>query len=459
MRIHHLIVTFAIALGIVMATQRPAAEPQAQQPDRVEIAPITGDGGLPPRYAVPEFVAVTPDVADIAKVIGPVLYDDFAFERDVTLVARDVAATVPVARAADQVPFNNWREVGADAVVFGSVQRSGTGVSVQVRLFNVRTRQQVFGQEYTGPTSASPRSFAHRIADDIHKAQRNLRGVARTKIAFVSDRTRQRLAGSALPRDAKEIWMADYDGANQRQVTQTRDLNGNPVWAPDAQAIAYASWRRVASGGPVEIFESFLYKGIQENPTRSVGHSSYLPAYSPDGTRIAFVTSRDGNSEIYVVNRDGSNLRRLTNNAADDTAPAWSPNGQQIAFVSTRLSVTSPRLYIMNADGSGQRAVPVPDTYVDRPSWAPAPYSEIVYYARSGPGYDIRVWDIATQSVRSLTHGEGSNESPSYSASGRHIVFTSTRTGRAQLFTIGRDGSGLRQITREGTNTVPSWSN
>jgi TolB protein len=444
----------AVGGGLRPTAQQPPAAPQ--QPTDVELV-ISGDGGTPPRYAVPDFIAVTPDMAEVAKVIGPVLFDDFAFEREVSLVARDVVATVPAARTADQVPFNSWREVGADAVVFGSVQRSGNTVSVQVRLFNVRTRQQVFGQEYTGPTT-NPRGFAHRIADDIHKQQRNLRGVAQSKIAFVSDRTRETVAGSARKLDSREIYIADYDGANQRRATVSRDTNANPSWAPDGSAIAYSSWRSVATGGQVDILLSHIYKGLLENPTKGVGNS-YHPAYSPNGSQIAFTSSRDGDPEIYVMNRDGSNARRLTNNNAIDSSPTWSPGGNQIAFVSNRASPTTPRLYLMNADGSGQRPVGIPGGHVDKPTWAPAPYNEIAYSARVGGGFDIHVYDIATQVVRSVTSGEGSNESPAYSANGKHIAFSSTRQGCSQIFTIGRDGRGVRQITREGTNTLPAWSN
>jgi TolB protein len=454
------LVTLALALAIGGWRWSPvAAGPQAaapQQPTDVELV-IRGDGGSPPRYAVPEFAAATADLAAAAKEIGPVLWDDLNFEHEVALIPRDVAATISIARAADQVPFASWREVGADAVVFGLVQRSGGNITVQVRLFNVASRRQVFGQEYTLP-AGNPRQFAHQIADDIHKQQRNLRGVARSKIAFVSNRTRQRLAGTVQQnRDVKEIWIADYDGANQRRVTITADLNLNPSWSPDGRAIAYSSHRRVSTGGQVEILLSYIYQGLLETPTKGIGNS-YVPAYSPDGSRIAFSSSRDDNAELYVMNRDGSGARRLTNHPASDTTPTWSPSGEQIAFISDRTG--NPQLYIMNADGSGLRRVPVPDNYVDRPTWAPPPYNEIAYSARVGGGFDIHVHELATGSTRRITFGEGSNESPSYSANGRHVAFVSSRLGgRYQLFTIGRDGKGLKQLTRDGDNQTPAWSN
>jgi TolB protein len=440
--------------GLEAVAQQTPATPKPQQPTDVELV-ISGDGGSQPRYAVPEFVAASPDVAEVAKVIGPVLWDDLQFERDVALIPRDAAATVPAARTAEQIPFAGWREIGAEAVVFGSVQRVGANVSVQVRLFNVRTRQQVFAQEYSGPAT-NPRQFAHSISDDIHKQQRQLRGVARSKLAFVSDRTRERVAGTVQNRDAKEIWISDYDGANQRRVTITRDANGFPAWSPDARAIAYTSWRRIATGGQPDILVSHIYQGLLETPTKGIG-SNYLPSYSPDGTRIAFISNRDGNMEVYTVNRDGSGVRRLTNHPAAEASPTWSPSGAQIAFVSDRTG--QPQIYVMNADGSGVQRLPLPDSYADKPTWSPAPYNEIAYSAQVAGGFDIHIYTFATGATRSITSGEGTNESPSYSANGKHIAFSSSRAGRYQIFTIGRDGNGIKQITRDGTNTTPSWSN
>src|SRR4029453_17961405 len=132
------------------------------------------------------------------------------------------------------------------------------------------------------------------------------------------------------------------------------------------------------------------------------------------------------------------------------STPTWSPSGNQIAFTSDRSG--SPQIYIADADGLGQpRRITVNESYADRATWAPAPYNEIAYAARTGPGYDIKVYDVANGGeTRLIPHGEGSNESPAYSPTGRPLAFVSSRGGNQQVFTIGRDGVGLRQITKEG---------
>ena len=428
-----------------------AAQNQGQQPD-IELV-IGGDGGSPPHYAVPDFIAMSPEAAEVARTISQVLWDDLAFEREFDLMPRDVYKSIPAARSPDQVPFAAWREVGADAVFFGSVQQTGNKVVVQVRLFNVRTRQQVFSKQYDG-TATNPRLYAHTIADEVHLQQRALKGVARTKLSFVSDRNKERLIGPIDNREVKEIYISDYDGANQRRITTTRQLNLNPSWSPDGGAVAYSSYRNITP----QIFISLIYQGVLENPTKGAAVSNMMPVFSPDGARIAFVTNRDGNTEIYVMNRDGSNVRRLTNHPAYESTPTWSPNGQQIAFTSDRSG--KAQVYIMNAaDGSNVRRLTVSESEADRATWSPAPFNEIAYSGRtSSNGFDIKIHELASGTVRQITFGEGSNESPAYSPNGKHLAFTSTRAGGTQVFTIGRDGRGLKQITRSGNNQTPAWS-
>jgi TolB protein len=289
--------------------------------------------------------------------------------------------------------------------------------------------------------------------------QRGVRGVARTRLTFVSDRLRESVLGTVEKRSVKEIWVADYDGANELRITNSRDLNLNPSWSADARAIAYSAYR---GNNTPEILLSFITTGVLQNLTkgRLRNGGASLPVFSPDGRQIVFHGTAEGASapDLFVINVDGSNLRRLTTHPDSDTTPTWSPSGTQIAFTSDRTG--RPQIYLMNADGTGgAQRLPIPDAEADRATWAPSPFNEIAYSARNGPGYDIKVHDLATRQSRQITFSEGSNESPAYSPSGRHLAFTSTRSGLVQVFTIGRDGNGLRQITRTGNNQTPDWSN
>lgn len=416
------------------------------------ILSISGDPGARPRYAVADFLPRTADAetAAAARLVGAVLWDDLAFEREFYMVPRDTYRSIPAARTLTEIPFDAWRELGVDGLVIGTIEKTGPATfRVEVRLFDVRSRRSALAREYSGSTS-NPRLYAHTASDDIFQSQRALRGVARTRLAFTSDRDGERVAGSIQARDVKEVYVSDYDGANQRRVTVTRTLNLSPTWAPDGRALAYTSYRR----GFQDIYLSLIYLGTLENPTGGATQN-WLPVWSPDGTRICFVSNRDGNPDLYIMRRDGSDVRRLTTHPGIDSTPTWSPSGTQIAFTSNRSG--SPQIYIVDADGLNVNKI-TSESYCDRPTWSPAPFNEIAYVSRTGPGYDIKVYDLATGERRQLTFGEGSNESPAFAPNGRHLAFSSTRGGKSQIYVAGRDGRDVRQITRIGTNATPDWS-
>ena len=450
------LLTATLALALLAAwphaQQPPQPPPPApRQPSEI-VTTISGDAGSAPRLAVPDFIPLSPDAETqaVAKTIGEVLWDDLNYEREFAFIPRDVYATIPKATSFNNVPFDRWRELNADGLIVGTVQKIATGFHVEMRLYNVRSQQPVYPRQYDG--GANARLYAHTIADEIHKSQRGLNGVARSKLTFDSDRDGERMSGTVQSRNIKEIYIADYDGENQKRVTVGRTLNITPRWSPDAKSIAYTSYRR----GGANIFISNIFVGTLEEVTKGdkVGEN-WLPAWSPDGTKVAFTSTRDGNPEIYVANRDGSGVRRLTNHPGIDISPTWSPSGTQIAFTSDRSG--SPQIYIMGADGLGL-SKKTSESYCDKPTWSPAPFNEIAYASRNGPGYDIKVLDLATGHIRQLTFGEGTNESPAFAPNGRHIAFMSTRSGKAQVFTIASDGKNLRQITRSGNNEKPDWS-
>jgi TolB protein len=450
---------FAAGAAVMVAAHAPqqagGQEQTAQPTVHARIESI--DPSVLPKLAVPEFIPLSnePDVVAAAKTIGDVLWDDLAYEKEFYLLPRDILKTVPRPANVDQVSIDRWKELGADGVIVGSVRKNGDQIVAEARLLRVKDGALAVGKQYTGSLRSvadGGRVYAHSFADEVHKT-RGVRGVALTKLAFSSDRDGGRMKGPVGERDISNIYRADYDGANQTRLTYTRSLDIAPVWEPNNASILYTSYR---TGYPDLILQSLKDARAPLMPARgSTQVHNFLGVWSPDATKIAFMSNRDGNPEIYVVNRDGSGMRRVTNHPMNDTTPTWAPSGTQLAFTSDRGG--SPQIYVVNLDGTGLNRIST-EGYCDRATWSRPPLNEIAYTSRVGGGYEIRIFDFQTRTSRSITDGIGSNESPAFAPNGRHLAFVSDRTGRQQIYTIARDGTDLRQITKVGTNRYPSWS-
>jgi len=406
---------------------RPPVRPKEREA-RIRIAPRAG---RLPRFALEPVAPASPDLDAAARLVGDVLKADLEFED-----AFDLQLAAAGAQAAD-----------ADGVLSATIRRDNGDLRVEVRLRDARSGQLAFGREFVG-AEKNPRLIAHVAANELLADQAGIRGLADSRLAFVSDRLGSFKEPTGSIRRVKEIFAADYDGANEQRVTTDGDLDMTPTWSPDRRAIAYTSFR---TGGQ-EVFITRL-EDRRVQATGAAGQNR-LPAWSPDGTRIAFSSNRNGNEEVYVMNADGSGALRLTTSWAIDTAPAWSPDGKRIAFTSDRGG--SPQIWVMDADGGNQRQL-TRERYCDRPSWSPGPDEEIAYVSRTKTGYDIKVIEPATGNTRQLTFGP-QNESPAFSPNGRHIAFTSGRGGGQQIWTMTRTGSNLRQVTHIGNNSMVAWS-
>lgn len=445
-------------------SSRPLAPQTTPAPQRPTDISITLDNpGSHPRIGFQPFaVSVTdPAVRAAAETIANVLAADLEFEREFYVIARKASAGLPVADTPQTLPFARWADLGADFVLMGALRESGGRLDVDVRLVSVKSAvagRQDFAQSYGGCTLANPRFCAHSIADDMHRRLRSLDGVARTRIAFTSDRDAESAVGRPTlePNQGKEIYLMDYDGAMQRRLTTNRALNIGPNWGPDGRMLAYVSF---APGSP-DIFLTQLDGRPLTRPARGGDNvANHSPAISPDGTKIAFTSNQGGQTgyyDIWVVNRDGTGLRNLTPNTdrSSEGAPAWSPNGAQLVFTSDRTGTN--QLFIMNADGTSVRRITFAEK-CDRPTWSALNF--IAYTLEHPGGKDVAVIDLARMETRILTDGIGSNEQPTVAPNGRHIAFVTSRWGKRQLATIDfPDGKNYRPLTTVGNNTYPNWS-
>jgi TolB protein len=285
-------------------------------------------------------------------------------------------------------------------------------------------------------------------------------GVAMTRVAFASTRDGERVGQSIEERAAKEIYIMDYDGENPQRVTSNGSLNIAPSWCPDGRCLLYTQFQTQPSAYPDIVVQNVFGQIGNSRPAHgSDVNQNYMGDMSPDGTKIAFASARGGvGMDIFVVNRDGSGLRRLTTNPAIDNSPRWSPSGTQIAFVSDRSG--APRMYTMSVDGLQQTVLPTGCGRADRPTWAPSLTGLMIAYTcqTSSMGHDVDVYDFSTKQTRRITDGIGTNESPTFAPNGRHLMFFTSRSGKKQIAVIDIDGNNLRLLTKQGNNDYPSWS-
>ncbi len=320
--------------------------------------------------------------------------------------------------------------------VEGMVEPEGPGWKLTGEVFDLGTAESVFRRAYFFDR-ATLRATLHRFSDDVIEALTGERGICETPIAFV------RHSGKA-----KEIWVMDYDGENQRQVTHDRSIALSPAWAPWGSEIAFTTFKR---GNP-DLYLFDLRRGASYPFSTRPGLNT-APSYSPDGKWVACTLSRDGNAEIYLVSRDAQTARRLTRNPRIDSSPCFSPTGRELVFTSDRSG--SPQLYVMDTDGVNQRLLTMEGKYNDSAQWSPKG-EKIVYAARHDGTFDVVIIDSNGQNPIQVTADAGHNENPRWSADGRKIYFSSSRTGRRQIYLMNPDGSDVVQLTRADENYNPS---
>ena len=282
---------------------------------------------------------------------------------------------------------------------------------------------------------------------------------AQAQITFVSQRD-----GNA------EIYVMDADGGDQRNLTNHRNEDWWPSWSPDGKRIVFVSER----DGNREIYVMDADGGNQQNLTNDRNEDWY-PSWSPDGKRIAFMSLRDGHVidraptyEIYVMDADGGNQQNLTNNPNDDRYPSWSPNSQRIACSSQRPGhfrskfLITYEIYVMDADGGNQQRLTENQKNDWHPSWSPD--GERIAFSSDRKGdfenFEIYVMDADGGNQQNLTNHRSGDDSPSWSPDGKRIAFLSWRDGNPEIYVMDADGGNPQNLTNNPRGDFsPAWFN
>jgi TolB protein len=344
-----------------------------------------------------------------------------------------------------QIDFTKWRAVGAFDVEKANLHLSGGDVTVEAWLFDATIPSQLLHASFTGKVSET-RTLAHRWANMIVKQVTGSEGYFLTRIAYVKPNGH----------NGKDIWVSDLDGRHAVDLTPDGGLNLLPAWSPDGRKVAFTSYR---SGSPMLYVVDTGTRFVTALPQR--GSLETGAAFSPDGKRIAFTSMDHGSANIFVVGADGTDLRQVTDTRDTNSSPCWSPDGKRIAFVSTRSG--DPQVFAMSSDGLGPvERLTFEGRYNQTPDWSPRG-DEIAFTARDERHqFDLFIVDLArtqqgTPLIRRLTQDSGRNEEPSFSPNGNSILFTSNRAGRMQLWVMNRDGTNQRPLPIEGEAMTPAW--
>lgn len=436
------------ALSVLIAIAFIASSAGLHAQDWVHVKTHTGNAKI--RIAAADFKPATadPQTGPMKSVFDQTLYNDLRYAGIFDVVSKSM---IPNATPGSPQEMNvaTWAAAPSNAayVAFGSLAVNAGRVTVQGFLYDTHstTNPQVLGKQYTDNASVgSTRAIAHRFADEIIQQLGGIAGIAETKIYFVSART-----------GSKEIWVMDYDGMNERQLTHLGSISLSPRVSPDNSRVAFSS---LGTGWSIRMYSLDLGR-IVAFP--SWGGTTVSPAWSSDGTKLAFSSDRGGDPDIYVTDASGMNPHRITAFRGPDVSPTWNPKtNAQIAWVSGRTKL--PQIYIMDTDGANVTRM-TDSGYASAPSWSPN--GELLTFAwnRSyGPGApggeDIYIMDTASRQWTQLTHAAGANDAPSWSPDGRHIVFQREQGGHSEIWMMLADGTDQQQLTHGGDNSMPNWS-
>lgn len=380
---------------------------------------------------------VLPD--DMAEIIGNDLRNSGFFEP----IPRQNMISMP--SQASEVIYRDWKALGAQYVLVGSVVPAGGRLQVQFALFNVTTEQQVMTGSVSGGTDQL-RDMAHHVADQSFEKLTGIKGAFSTKLLYV---TAERFG---VNNTRYTLQRSDYDGARAVTLLQSREPILSPRYAPDGRRIAYVSFEQKRP----RIFIQYVDTGRREQITNFEGLNG-APAWSPDGNRLAFVLSKDGNPEIYVMDVGSRQLQRVTNHYAIDTEPFWGKDGQTIYFTSDRAG--KPQIYKMNiASGSVER-VTFQGNYNANPKLSADEKTLVMIHRQDGfTNFKVAAQDLQRGGLKVLSD-TSLDESPTVAPNGTMLIYATRQQGRGVLMLVSTNGRVRIPVpAAQGEVREPSWS-
>jgi TolB protein len=255
----------------------------------------------------------------------------------------------------------------------------------------------------------------------------------------------------------RDVWLIRPDGTNEINLTTNLPnvFAEAPVWAPDGATIAFDG---VLNS---DVLRDIFLVTVNDHPVQTQlttlpGFDCY-PSFSPDGQQIVYMSERDKNRDLYIIDLQGNEVARLTTDPTYDYEPAWSPDGKQIAYVSRKTG--DSEIYLMNVDGSNVRQLTDVHGLDWRPTWSPDG-KWIVFESWRNGNADVYMMAADGSHEQQLTDNPAEDGNPTFSPDGRYIVFHSRRSGDYQLFImeVAHPENQWHLPTKSPRALLPVWS-
>ncbi|MFC3374365.1 Tol-Pal system beta propeller repeat protein TolB [Rugamonas sp. CCM 8940] len=339
----------------------------------------------------------------------------------------------------NNIDYGAWKSRGADALVVGSVQALADGrYDVRYKLLDT-IKAGKLSQLDQSLAPQFTRLSAHRIADDIYLKLTGVRGAFSTRIAYVTQEGR-----------SYRLEVADADGEGVQVALRSNEPIISPSWSPDGTKVAYVSFEQKK---PVVYVQNLITRA--RTVVANEKGSNSAPSWSPDGAKLAVALSKDGHTQVYTVNADGSGLRRASNSNGIDTEPQWSADGQSIYFTSDRSG--GPQIYRMNAGGGDAKRVTFGGSYNISPRISSDGKTLAFISRRDGGAFQLFALDLASGQEQRLSDTT-SDESPSFSPNGKYILYATESGRRKSLAVVSVDGRVKQRLTTQAGNIKePTW--
>ncbi|MDE2259776.1 MAG: Tol-Pal system protein TolB [Betaproteobacteria bacterium] len=352
----------------------------------------------------------------------------------------DASDVKPAPSDVEEVHWEDWRNRHADYLVVGNVlELPGHRMEARFRLVDVNTQVARLNMAFQG-AHEQYRTVAHRIADAIFENLTGDKGMFNTRIAYIT-----KLG------NARSLKVADSDGFGEQTMLSANEPIISPRWSPDGKRMAYVTFELKRPMVVVQTLATAARKIVA-----SFKGSNSAPAWSPDGSQLAVVLTKDGHSQIYLINADGTGpVRRLLTSGGIDTEPVFSADGQTLYFTSDRDG--GPQIYRVSLNGSDPpQRLTYGSTYAVSPRLSPDG-KQLTYVQRNEGQFHVMLQDLATGQSQVMTD-TSLDESPTFAPNGKYILYSTEVQGRGILAIVSTDGRVRQNLTTQtGDVYEPVW--